>query len=151
MIQATRLFLDTAFVQALLNRNDQYHPIAKSRLSQLRAAKEVWTTEAILVEIGNALSTGNREAAVRFIHHCYSTPNTHVIAVDTGLLSRAVDLYSQRGDKGWGLTDCISFIVMGDQQIHHAMTTDRHFIQAGFRALMSEPVMESESTEFGNN
>jgi predicted nucleic acid-binding protein len=55
MIQATRLFLDTAFVQALLNRNDQYHPIAKSRLSQLRAAPDVWTTEAILVEIGNAL------------------------------------------------------------------------------------------------
>ena len=67
MIQATRLFLDTAFVQALLNRNDQYHPIAKSRLSQLRAAKEVWTTEAILVEIGNALSVAQRAAAVRFI------------------------------------------------------------------------------------
>jgi hypothetical protein len=85
-MQPTRLFLDTAFVQALLNRNDHYHPIAKSRLSQLRAATEGWTTEAILVEIGNALSSGNREAAVRFIHQCYVTPNTRVISVDTGLL-----------------------------------------------------------------
>ena len=57
-MQPMRLFLDTAFVQALLNRNDQYHTIAKSRLSQLRAATEVWTTEASLVEIGNALSSG---------------------------------------------------------------------------------------------
>jgi uncharacterized protein len=145
----TRLFLDTAFVQALLNRNDQYHPIAKSRLSQLRAATAVWTTEAILVEIGNALSTGNREAAVRFIHQCYSTPNTRVIPVDTGLLSHAVDLYSQRGDKDWGLTDCVSFIVMADQHLVHAMTTDRHFVQAGFRALLCEPGIESEPTASG--
>jgi uncharacterized protein len=145
----TRIFLDTAFVQALLNRNDQYHPIAKSSLSQLRGATEVWTTEAILVEIGNALSTGNREAAVRFIHQCYTTPNTRVVPVDTGLLSRAVDLYSQRGDKDWGLTDCVSFIVMRDQQLLNAMTTDRHFIQAGFRALMCEPEIESDSTASG--
>lgn len=149
-MQPTRLFLDTAFVQALLNRNDQYHTIAKSRLSQLRAATEVWTTEAILVEIGNALSSGHREAAVRFIHQCYTTPNSRVVSVDSGLLSRALDLYSQRSDKEWGLTDCVSFIVMRDQQLLHAMTTDRHFVQAGFRALMCEPVIESESSESGN-
>jgi predicted nucleic acid-binding protein len=149
MMQPTRLFLDTAFVQALLNRNDQYHPIAKSRLSQLRAATEVWTTEAILVEIGNALSTANRDAAVRFIHQCDATPNTHVIPVDTGLLGRAVDRYAQRGDKNWGQTDCLSFIVMKDQHLLQAMTTDRHFVQAGFRALMCEPEVESGSTEFG--
>lgn len=149
-MQPTRLFLDTAFVQALLNRNDQYHTIAKSRLSQLRAATEVWTTEAILVEIGNALSSGHREAAVRFIHQCYATPNSRVVSVDSGLLSRALDLYSQRSDKEWGLTDCVSFIVMRDQQLLHAMTTDRHFVQAGFRALMCEPVIESESSESGN-
>lgn len=149
-MQPTRLFLDTAFVQALLYRNDHDHPIAKSRLCQLRAATEVWTTEAILVEIGNALSAGNREAAVRFIHQCYVTPNTRVISVDTGLLSRAVDLYSQRGDKNWGLTDCVSFIVMRDRQLLHAMTTDRHFVQAGFRALMCEPETESESTQLEN-
>lgn len=110
----------------------------------------MWTTEAILVEIGNALSTGNREAAVRFIHQCYATPNTRVIPVDTGLLSRAVDLYSQRGDKDWGLTDCVSFIVMREQHLLQAMTTDRHFVQAGFRALMCEPEIENEPTEFGN-
>ncbi len=149
-MQPTRLFVDTAFVQALLNRNDQYHSIARLRLSQLRAATEVWTTEAILVEIGNALSTDNREAAAHFIHQCYATPNTRVISVDTGLLSRALDLYSQRSDKDWGLTDCISFIVMRDQQLLHAMTTDRHFVQAGFRALMCEPMIENELSESGN-
>lgn len=138
----TRLFLDTAFVQALLNRNDQYHKIAKAHLSELRTAKEVWTTEAILIEIGNALSTAHREAAARFINQCYATPNIHVVSVDTGLLKRAVNLYDERNNKDWGLTDCISFVVMLEQNLNDAMTTDRHFIQAGFRAMMRE--LESE-------
>ncbi|MCU0808291.1 MAG: PIN domain-containing protein [Candidatus Contendobacter sp.] len=143
-MKPTRLFLDTAFVQALLNRNDQYHVIAKSRLTELRTATEVWTTEAILIEIGNALSATHREAAVRFINQCYATPNTHVVSVDTALLKRALGLYDERADKGWGLTDCISFVVMADQNLVDAMTADRHFIQAGFRALMREPMSNSE-------
>lgn len=52
-----RLFLDTAFVQALLNRHDQYHDQVKILLPRVRAAAQVWTTEAILIEIGNALTT----------------------------------------------------------------------------------------------
>lgn len=141
-MKPTRFFLDTAFVQALLNRNDQYHRIAKSRLNELRTAKEVWTTEAILIEIGNALSVAQRAAAVRFITQCYATPNIHVAPVDTGLLNRALGLYGERTDKEWGLTDCISFVVMSDQSLTDAMTTDRHFIQAGFRALMRDSESE---------
>jgi hypothetical protein len=78
-MKPARLFLDTTFVQALPNKNDQYHVVAKSRLTELRTATEVWTTEAILIEIGNALSATHREAAVRFINQCYATPNTHPI------------------------------------------------------------------------
>jgi predicted nucleic acid-binding protein len=141
-MKPTRLFLDTAFVQALLNKNDQYHHIAKSRLSELRTAKEVWTTEAILIEIGNALSAAHRAAAVRFINQCYTTPNIHVVPVDTRLLNQALGLYGERTDKEWGLTDCISFVVMSDQSLTDAMTTDRHFIQAGFRALMRDAESE---------
>ena len=141
-MKPTRFFLDTAFVQALLNRNDQYHRIAKSRLNELRTAKEVWTTEAILIEIGNALSVAQRAAAVRFITQCYATPNIHVAPVDTGLLNRALGLYGERTDKEWGLTDCISFVVMSDHSLTDAMTTDRHFIQAGFRALMRDSESE---------
>ena len=141
-MKPTRFFLDTAFVQALLNKNDQYHGIAKLRLNELRTAKEVWITEAILIEIGNALSVAHRAAAVRFINQCYATPNIHVVPVDTKLLNRALDLYDERADKEWGLTDCLSFVVMSDQSLTDAMTPDRHFIQAGFRALMRDSESE---------
>jgi predicted nucleic acid-binding protein len=131
-----RLFLDTTFVQALLNRRDQYHAQAKALLPRLRNAREIWVTEAVLVEIGNALSNLDRSAAVRFIEECYKTANIHVVSVDTQLLKRALRLHQDRPDKGWGLTDCISFVVMKEHGLRAAMTTDDHFRQAGFQVLM---------------
>lgn len=131
-----RIFLDTAFVQALLNLHDDYHQRAKTFMPIVRAASEVWLTEAILVEIGNALSASNREGAAQFIQHCYQTENIKVFRVDTELLAQALALYQSRPDKTWGLTDCISFIVMNTHNLTDALTSDRHFIPAGFRALM---------------
>ena len=51
-----RLFVDTAYVIALLNPRDAYHKKAKELLPQLRTAHEVWITEAILIEVGNSLA-----------------------------------------------------------------------------------------------
>ncbi len=107
-------------------------------LPRLRTAAEVWTTEAVLVEIGNALSAMQREAAAGFIEQAYITTNMRVVNVNTELFRKALNLYRERGDKDWGLTDCISFVVMWEQGLTDVMTTDQHFIQAGFRALMRE-------------
>ncbi|QSJ16480.1 type II toxin-antitoxin system VapC family toxin [Nostoc sp. UHCC 0702] len=131
-----RLFLDTVFIQALLNKNDQYHTQAQALLSRVRNATEVWLTEAILIEVGNALSAINRRGAVQFIEQCYKTDNIRIVSVDTPILNRALQLYNSRQDKSWGLTDCISFIVMQNQELIDAVTADIHFVQAGFRALL---------------
>lgn len=45
-------------------------------------------------------------------------------------------LYKQRADKEWGLTDCTSFVVMTQEQVTQAFTSDRHFEQAGFVNLL---------------
>jgi predicted nucleic acid-binding protein len=68
-----------------------------------------------------------------------SDPAIEVIPVTEDLYVRAFDLYRQRLDKDWGLTDCISFVVMADQQLLDALTTDEHFRQAGFRPLLRDP------------
>ncbi|MFN6513129.1 MAG: type II toxin-antitoxin system VapC family toxin [Nostoc sp. CreGUA01] len=131
-----RLFLDTVFIQALLNKRDQYHHQAKAFLPRVRAAMAVWVTEAVLVEVGNALAAVNRPGGVQFIQQCYNTSNLQVVTVDTPLLMRALQLYNERPDKTWGLTDCISFVVMWEHGLMDAVTTDLHFVQAGFRALL---------------
>lgn len=135
-----RLLLDTVFIQALLNKRDQYHTQARSFLPRVRAAAEVWVTEAVLTEVGNALSVYDRTGAVAFIRQCYQTANMRVVSVDTPLFVQALDLYQARPDKGWGLTDCISFVVMQQQGLTDAVTTDSHFPQAGYRALLGNGV-----------
>jgi predicted nucleic acid-binding protein len=138
---ATRLFLDTYYVQALLNPRDAHHEPAMSLLPQVKGASEVVVTEAVLTEVGNALSGTPRlrQLAAGFIRRCYTEPNMTVVPVDTSLLSRALELFGGRDDKEWGLTDCISFVVMRDRGVSDAVTGDRHFQQAGFRALMLHP------------
>lgn len=143
-MSARRLFLDTAFVQAWFNRNDQHHQRAVRWAPTLDAAAEVWTTEAVLVEIGNALSRTNRAAAVDFINGAYSTANVRVVQVDTTLLREALKLYENRADKEWGLTDCISFVVMNAQRLTEALSPDHHFTQAGFEALMTREPTDRE-------
>ena len=131
-----RLFIDTVFIQALLNKADQYHSDARRLATKLRSA-DVWVTEAVLIEVGNALAGFDRAGAAQFIRSAYRTPNIRVVACDSDLLHRALDLYESREDKSWGLTDCISFVVMKENEIHDALTADQHFVQAGFRVLLS--------------
>ncbi len=135
-MNSDRLFLDTAFIQALLNPRDTYHPQALALFPRVRNADEVWITEAILIEVGNACSAYNRQGAVAFIQQCYQTRNLRIVSVDTQLLRQAVNLYQSWSDKTWGLTDGISLVVMGTYNLSNALTTDRHFRQAGFQALM---------------
>ncbi len=109
-------------------------------MPRIRFASEVWLTEAILVEVGNALSALDRNGAVQFIQQCYRTDNINVVSVNTVLLTQALTLYQSRSDKDWGLTDCISFVVMKQQNLTDAVTSDRHFLQAGFRTLMTREI-----------
>ena len=136
-----RLFLDTYYVQALLNPRDSHHTRALALLPQVSQASEVVVTEAIFVEVGNALSASPRlrQLTAAFIRRCYIEANMAVVAVDTALLSRALALFESHADKEWGLTDCISFVVMRERGVADAVTGDRHFQQAGFRALMMHP------------
>jgi uncharacterized protein len=131
-----RLLLDTVFIEALLNKRDQYHEQARALFPRVKVASEVWVTEAVLTEVGNALSSVDRKAAVQFTRQCYQIVNMRVVSIDTSRFTRALQLYESRPDKTWGLTDCISFVVMQEQGLRDAVTADQHFVQAGYRALM---------------
>jgi predicted nucleic acid-binding protein len=132
------IFLDTAYVYALVNTRDQWHKEALSWQEKLEnERRRIITTELILVEIADGLASIRfRTQAAQVIAALQSSPYVEVVAVSSELLTLALDLYSQRGDKEWGLTDCVSFLVMRERGLVESLTVDSHFQQAGFHALL---------------
>ncbi len=102
-----------------------------------RLAVRCVTTEYVLLDVANTLSrSGDRAVFLSLLDDIRTDRNTTVVRSDRRLFSRGLDLYAQRMDKDWSLTDCISFVVMEQRGIRDALTADEHFKQAGFRALL---------------
>jgi uncharacterized protein len=133
-----KVFIDTAAWIALANVDDELHPRASQIMSRLLTQKiRLVTTELVLLEVADALAAPNlRSNTIQFINRLRQTPILRIIPLSEDLLADGWTLYSQRLDKGWGLTDCTSFAVMLSEQIAEAFTSDRHFEQAGFIKLL---------------
>lgn len=129
------LFIDTSYILALVNTRDEFHLQAKNVADQVD--DKLITTEAVLTEVGNALAKPQwREIAVETLEDMRNDDDVEILSVDSELFSKALKFYSSRIDKEWGLTDCISFVVMKDRKLKDALTSDHHFEQAGFQALL---------------
>jgi predicted nucleic acid-binding protein len=134
------IFIDTGYILALANTRDKYHSLARD--VSFRVKPPFLTTEAVLIEISNALSGLKwRSIAIATLEDLRSDPHrVEVLPVDTTLFERAFSLYRSRRDKTWGMTDCISFVVMREKGLRQALTTDQDFEQAGFQnILISRP------------
>jgi uncharacterized protein len=136
----TEIFLDTSFSIALSSVTDRNHVRAVQLANQIETDKtRLVTTQAILLEIGNALSNQrHRVAAIQLLESLETDPSVEVVLFTNSLYKLAFNLFKQREDKEWGLVECISFIVMQDRGITDALTADTHFQQAGFRALLRD-------------
>jgi predicted nucleic acid-binding protein len=131
-----QVFLDTGFIVALINTRDQYHGRA-IEFAQLLERTPLITTEAVLLEIGTALSRGYKEQCLAAIDRLMNSEDSTVVRLDDELFERALDLYETHLDKDWGLVDCLSFIVMRDSDTDSALTFDHNFEQAGFKIVPS--------------
>lgn len=132
------LFIDTAYVDALVNTRDLWHRAAvawERRLADQR--RRLITTEFVLVEIADGLAAVRfRAHAVAVISVLRASPLVEVVPSSSQLFAEALELYQNRPDKSWGLTDCSSLVVMAARGLTEALTTDHHFRQAGYRALL---------------
>lgn len=132
------VFLDTNGWIALLNDDDCLHKVASQSWSDLgKLRKPIVLTDWIIAETGNGLArTPARQRFVETALQMLNDSRVRVIPVSATLMERALLLYSDRPDKTWGLVDCASFVVMKDEGMTDAFTTDRHFEQAGFNCLL---------------
>ena len=136
------LFLDTAYVNARVNTRDRWHQAATGWERHLAGQRRrLVMTEFVLIEIADGLAAVRfRAQAAQVIAALQASSLAQIVPASSQLFAAALDLYRNRADKEWGLTDCSSFVVMTEHGLTDALTTDDHFRQAGFRPLLLEKV-----------
>lgn len=133
----TRTFADSFHYLALANPRDSYH-LAAIRTTANRSGMMV-TTHWVLTEVADALASPHlRPRFLDLLSMLKADRLVEIAPATADLFERGIELYRHRPDKDWPLTDCLSFVVMQERGITEALTSDAHFVQAGFVALLAE-------------
>ena len=129
------VFADAFYFVARLNRRDQHHQRVLKFSRDFRA--RILTSDWVLMEVADALAESESRSRARdFILHLRQSAACEIVPASRELFDRALELYHQHADKKWTLTDCVSFVIMREQNVTDALTGDKHFEQAGFVALL---------------
>jgi uncharacterized protein len=129
-----RVFADAFFFLAFLSERDHAHDDAISFMTEFQGG--LITTEWVLTEVADGMSSEESRAGfVAFYESIRKDSLVQVFPATPESFAEGLALYSQRLDKDWSLTDCISFNLMRRQGVFEALTEDRHFRQAGFTPL----------------
>jgi predicted nucleic acid-binding protein len=130
-----RVFADSYFFFAIFNPNDAAHTKA------VELGRRHWgplvTTAWVLTEVADGLArTPRRHVFHKVLEDLEANKANVIVPANAETFEKGVELYHARPDKQWSLTDCISFVVMSEEQVTEALTGDHHFEQAGFTAVL---------------
>ena len=134
------IFVDTFFWVALTDNRDRFHPLARKLAADLRFTP-LFTSEIVLIELVNFFSEYGphfRRAAVNRTREILESRQVTVVEMTNSRFLSGITLHSQRPDKGYSLTDCISMQMMRELGLFEILTHDHHFAQEGFVALMRD-------------
>ena len=139
---ARNVFADTSGLYALLNRNDAIHPYARVQLDQLiRAGKRLITTDYVVTETVNlANARGGRLVAARVLDLVEQSTGLRLEWIGPARFEEVKRFFRKHADHSFSFTDCSSFVVMRELKLTEALTSDRHFIAAGFKALLTQSI-----------
>src|SRR5262245_17156146 len=99
------VFADTFYFLALLNERDGAHNKA---LQFSAGPRSIVTAAWVLTEVGDAFAAPeNRPAFLELLDMIEDSPDARVLGPTPELFERGIDLFRQRVDKDWSLTDCI--------------------------------------------
>lgn len=127
------VFLDTGYLIALEDADDDKHPAALEHREGLRDMPPLTTTSYVVDEVVTFFNVrGQHGKAVELGEALLSSPSVAMVHVSEDLLGRGLALLRGRPDKRYSLTDCVSFVVMRERGISTAFAFDRHFEREGF-------------------
>jgi len=124
--QLRQVFADTAYWIALLNPRDQLHHSAVVA-SQSLGRTHLITSDVVLTEFLNSFAGWGpywRRMAARLVDQLYQNTQTVIEPQTRDLFTAAFRRYKDREDKGYGLTDCTSMVIMERRSIHEVLSSD---------------------------
>ena len=128
------LFIDTAGWMACADAADAAHvPAMAARDGWLDGGGDLLTTDYVVDETLTLLRMRlGLPAAERWWEQVEGSRVLRWESIDTTRAGKARALFFRFRDKSYSFTDCTSFVVMRELGLREALTTDRHFVQAGF-------------------
>ncbi|MEH2047529.1 type II toxin-antitoxin system VapC family toxin [Nostoc sp.] len=133
------VFVDTFYWIALANPRDAWHVRTQDIHKSLMQTRLI-TTDEVLTEFVNYFSTAGRytrSGIFQLAQSILQNDRVQVIPQTRESFLGGLALYSQRFDKGYSLTDCISMHTMRQLEIIEVLTHDKDFTQEGFAILLS--------------
>lgn len=130
------MFIDTSGLLCCFDTDEARHQAA---IQCYDATRTRLTHNYVLAEFV-ALAQARqypRELSLELIAEVQADSTIDIVWVDQTLHNNALSLLQSQLDKTYSLCDAVSFVLMRERGILDALTTDRHFEQAGFRRLLS--------------
>ncbi len=131
-------FADSVYWIALINPRDQWRPAAIAA-SQDLAGATIYTTDEVLIETVNHFAEAGehfRGLVSREIQSILLAPEVSILDATHDNFLNGLEMFRNRPDKGYSVTDCISMLSMKEHRISEVLTKDDHFTQEGFIALL---------------
>ena len=135
---AREAFVDTSGFYALLVGGDGKHEKATTWLEKAESARQLAaTTDYVLDETATLLkSKGHGHLLKGFFERLEGSDVIRIEWTEAGRFRRAKEFFLRHDDHGYSFTDCVSFVVMKELSLLEALSTDKHFKEAGFKALL---------------
>jgi len=141
MRRSAEVFADTSGWAAYVLSTEPAHDRAKALIQGFHRNKtRILTINYVLAELAALLIRLRAAHAmrIRILETIHSAAWVEVVHIDLATDREALELLKSRADKDWTLVDCTSFVIMERRETREALTTDHHFEQAGFVALLKQ-------------
>lgn len=135
---AVDLFVDTSGLYALADRRDPLRAAASQEATaRIVSGARLVITDYILDEACTlAKVRAGGHAALRLLELAQASVGFRWEWIGPDRFEAAKTHFRKHADHGYSFTDCSSFVVMRELGLRDALTSDHHFAEAGFRALL---------------
>ena len=135
---AREVFVDTSALYALIDKRDSHHrKTGEVVVRLLRSRRRLVTTDYIVAEAVNlANARAGSVLGTRILDLLEQSAGIRVEWISSARFESTKRFFRRHTDHRYSFTDCASFVVMHELELAEALTTDHHYVEAGFTSLL---------------